>query len=141
MAEDETLVVENLNAVIRALRKSDKEVAKGVRAKLKQMVDLVRDRAKEMAAVEGFTPPGRSGRGTGKLIRSIKSSVRGGEGFIRETAVNKDGFKYPSVYEYGHSRKWGHRPFMEPARDEMAPVVEREFEHLLDEIADSFGDE
>jgi hypothetical protein len=141
MAE-EYVEVKGLTQVLRDLGRMDPTFRAKLARELRQLVRGAAEVAKQKAAGQGFTPPGRSGRGRGDLIREIKyRSFVGRDGYvglIRETATRNGTFRYPAVYEYGHSH-WGHRPFLEPTRLAVQPLVYSELTRILNEQVDAFN--
>jgi hypothetical protein len=142
MQRGEAIQVHGLKEVLRDLGKMDPTLRRKLAAELRKLVRGAAQVAKEKAAAQGFTPPGRSGRGTGALIRDIKYrsfvSREGYVGLIRETATRSGTFRYPAVFEYGHSH-WGHRPFLEPTRQAVQPFVYEELTRVLNEQVDAFN--
>lgn len=105
----------------RALRAAGRDVRLELNRQVKPAALLVATQAKENAVAQGFAPPGRSGRGTGQLLRGIKASVRSGVGYVRESAMTSRGFPYPAVYEFGGDK---HRAFIVPAVEQKRLAVE-----------------
>lgn len=87
---------------------------KELNAGLRQIVKEVESDARVIADQQGFTPPGRSGRGVGNLIGQIRSGVNLTRGWIKDTA-NRNGYYYPRRYEYENG---GARAFLHPAVDQ-----------------------
>ena len=126
--------VQGLRSLVSAFREIDKTLVVEINQTLRGLAQDVRSRAREFALSEGFGPPGTSGRGTGALIRNLKYSVRAGSAAIRETAVSKRGTLYPAIYEFGHSAKWGHRPFIIPALKSEEHHIYQSLEQMLDSL-------
>lgn len=127
---------EGLTETLRDLGKFDKELRKRVTGRIRELLRVVRDEARREAAEQGFGKPGRSGRGTGELVKDIKISVTNRGGMLRETAVNAHGYSYPRIYEF---RKLHGRPFLYPAAEKEAPHIEEAIERLAgDLIAEVF---
>jgi len=137
MASSEYVEIRGLNETIRALQKIDVGFRRRLQREIRVLARTVQAATKEYAAKAGFDPPGQSGRGKGALIRNIRYSVRGTSALIRETAVRDGKFRYPAVFEYGHSH-WGHRPFLEPTRKAMYEVVYRDIDRILREQLATF---
>lgn len=112
-----------------ALNKADKELSRRLTKALKEGAKIVATEAKSIAAREGLAPPGRSGRGTGQLVRSIKPFARRTIGGVRVKAT-RAGFPYPVIYEFGGKGRRGPRPFVTPA-----------VENKADEVAETLDDE
>lgn len=105
-----TVEVTGLNELVRAFSRIDKGMSRQFRQELRVGVGgpVAKD-MKDMARSRGL-------RGkTGKLINSIRPSVRGATLFINESATNK-AYPYPAVYEFGHG---GARAFMQPVVDRL----------------------
>jgi hypothetical protein len=123
------IAVEGLADAQRYLRKIDVEAAKNLNKELKSAAKIVQAEAKSIAAAKGLAAPGRSGRGTGALVSGLRVFSSGGAAGVRD-AVNRGGFPYPAVYEYGHGAA---RAFLQPAGEAKMPEVEaklRSFEWL-----------
>jgi hypothetical protein len=132
-----SIVVRGYRELMSSFRQIDKETARGFTAELRVLARDVATTAREIAADQGFTAPGRSGRGKGDLLRDIRYGVTGTYAVIRETA-NRGDFPYPAVYEYGHS-KWGHRPFLNPAIAKEHQHIIDAFEAMLDKVITAAG--
>lgn len=78
---------------------------------MRAIVEFVAQDAVQWADRQGFTPPGRSGRGVGNLIGQIRSGVNQTKGYVKDTA-NRNGYYYPARYEY---QSGGERAFLHPA--------------------------
>ena len=135
-----TADTEGLASLIEFLRTFDKEIAKEVNDELRTVAKQVKDRVVQEAEAQGFTPPGRSGRGKGALIREIGYGVSRGKMYIRETA-NRKGFRYPMVYEFGKREEWMKRPFIKPGIDASQDIVQKGMEAALDRAAEYFNKE
>ena len=112
---------EGARELSRALKAAGRDVRLELNRQVKPAALLVANQAKENAVAQGFAPPGRSGRGTGQLLRGIKASARGGIGYVRETAVSPKGYRYPGVYEFGGDKA---RAFLVPAVEQKRLAVE-----------------
>jgi hypothetical protein len=134
---DYSVRVEGINELVRAFGQLDQGLRKHITDQLRVLARDVQSKAREIAVAEGFAPPGRSRRATGALVQDIRYSVRGGTAFVREDA-SRDGFLYPAVFEYGHSEKWGHRPFLEPALSAEGQHIQEGMEHMLDGLLRGF---
>lgn len=123
-----TLRVEGLAALQRDLNRVNKTAKGEVRDGLKDVGDIVAQKARFIAAAKGL-------RGkTGDLISKTVPTVRQQGVFVEAKAKRKSpkypgGYRYPAVYEYGLRRG---RPFLEPALDQSKNEVERAMEHWLD---------
>lgn len=139
-----------LRSLNQGLRKLGTEVPKQLREELKDAAEIVRVEAQARARAQGLVD-------TGRLVRSMKVSVRGASAFVRNTATatatgrvrvrsakgSRGGsrtvaagsreFPYPRVYEYGDG---GRRAFLHPAleakRDEVVKRVDRMLDRLID---------
>src|SRR4051812_33130436 len=87
------------------------ELLTDLNAGMRQIVKFVSDDAVDWADRQGFTPPGRSGRGVGNLIGNIRGGVNRTKGYIKDDA-NREGYYYPARYEY---ESGGERAFLHPA--------------------------
>jgi hypothetical protein len=101
-----------------------------LRVGLKAIGDMVAQTAEEVAAFQGFDPPGRSGRGSGALIGGIRSGVTKHKAYVKTTARRGD-YAYPRIYEYGNSRE---RAFLHPAIDLNRDKIYATFIAVLDNI-------
>src|SRR5258706_13453132 len=96
--------VTGLNELVRAFARIDKGMSRQFRQELRVGVGgPVAAEMKAMAASRGL-------RQTGKLINSLRPSVRGSTLFINASATNR-GYPYPAGYEFGRG---GARAVMEP---------------------------
>lgn len=147
--------VEGLDELIRDFRRIDKSMAKQLTDTLRPLARSVRDKAKVIAKERGFGQgartrgaggkfvkgsAGRSGRGTGALIRGMGISVRGASAYVLNKAERTTGtkpFRYPAVYEFGQNSPWnrsGDRSFLQPALDIMRPQIVEGIEEMLDDL-------
>lgn len=122
----EYVKIDDLRKLERDLKQSNKDLASRLRRTIKGAATTVAEKAKEIAESEGL-------HDSGALIGSIKAGMQGGAGVVRVTA-ERNGFRYPAVYEYGRRSPWqdskGVRTFLAPALD--AKRVEIEAEVLAD---------
>lgn len=101
--------VTGLNELVRAFGRIDRGMSRQFRRQLRVGVGgPVAQDMKQMAQSLGL-------RKSGKLINSLRPSVRGATLFINESATNK-GYPYPAVYEFGRG---GARAFMQPVVDRL----------------------
>lgn len=123
--------------VIAMLRQAAPEIAKELTGAVRDVARVGADMAKANAAMEGFTPPGRSGRGTGRLIEKIGYTAHGVTGIIKESAT-RDGYRYPAIYEFSREYKGGRmrRPFLIPARNEIVPYARIRIDEAVREALD-----
>lgn len=87
------------------------ELLEDLNAGMRQIVRFVAEDAVQWADRQGFTPPGRSGRGVGNLIGQIRGGVNRTKGYVKDTA-NRNSYYYPARYEY---QSGGERAFLHPA--------------------------
>lgn len=120
-----------LKELDRALGKADKDLRSDLRARLKDVAEIV--------AAEARTIAGRkTRRNTGDLVKGIKPYALGGRAGVRSGAVHR-GFNYPMRLEYearGGS-SYGPRASLNPALDAKQNEVSEAAERLVDELADS----
>ena len=133
----DTIRVDGLADVRRALARLGPEYRGGLTAELKDIARIASTRAQAIAEAEGL-------RDTGNLIRKIKPSVRGTTAMIRESAVKVSrkyptGYPYPGVYEYAGRGVAGPRPFMHPAAEQTLPAMVQRLTQLLDRVAIRVG--
>jgi hypothetical protein len=116
-----TTAVEGLAPMLRALRKMDADVAKKMRAALlddvgKPFVSDVQERIRDIGLHR-----------TGRLLRSIKTSVQGKGIIVRSSPALNPSPKapkgYAALYEYRKDRP---RPFIDPTMDEWASTGKTE---------------
>ena len=123
-----TLQVEGLAQLQRDLNKVNKTAKGEVRDGLKDVGQIVADKAKFIAAANGL-------RGTtGNLISKIKPTVRQQGVFVEAKAKKKSkkypgGYRYPAIYEFDPRRA---RPFLWPAAETSEAQVERAMDRWLD---------
>jgi len=127
-----TLQVEGLAQLQRDLNRVNKTAKKEVRDGLKEVGDIVAQKAKFIAAAQGLR-----GR-TGDLIKKIKPTVRQQGVFVEAKAKHPSkkypgGYRYPGLYEgidgYARGRA---RPFLWPAAETSEAQVERAMDNWLD---------
>ena len=123
-----TVRVEGLDRLVRDFGRMSKQLRKDLQAELKDIAGHVADEAQSVAEREGL-------RDSGKLIRSIKPSVRGSTAYVRATATNR-GFNYPRRHEFENG---GVRAFLHPALQQSTSKVEREIGRMVDRLADRNG--
>lgn len=125
-----TVRVEGIAALARTFGRMDRALRKQMAERLAVLARTVAATAQQHAARQGFSAPGTSGRGTGRLEGSIRGSVRRGyQALIRDTARNrKTGYAYPRRYEYESD---GARAFMRPALEEDRELIVRELEEMV----------
>lgn len=116
-----TVQFEGYKELMAALKLIYPELYKETRVALRGIVDMVAKDAVQWADRQGFTPPGRSGRGVGNLIGEIRTGVTMTKGYIRDLATDAsqgrgnntgEGYSYPRRYEY---ERGGERAFIHPA--------------------------
>lgn len=107
------------------------ELRQGLRDALE---DVARD-ARSWADRQGFTPPGRSGRGVGNLIGQIRTGLTAKKGYIIDRA-NRDGYSYPSRYEYQDA---GARAFFHPAIKEGEGRIVASVDAVLNDVIDRWN--
>lgn len=105
--------IKGLRELVVALNTLYPELYAALNLGLEEVAKQAADSATIYAALQGFAPPGRSGRAVGNLIGSIRSGVAGTHGYIADSA-NRKGYYYPARYEY---ESGGARAFMRPAVD------------------------
>jgi hypothetical protein len=116
-----------LTELTRALRLLAPTIAVEMRAGLKGVVEMVAQEARNEAALQDFTPPGLSGRGSGALIGSIRGGVTMRKGYIVESAA-RDDYPYPKIYEYARNRA-----FMRPAVNKNTEKIVASLDVVLDQ--------
>jgi hypothetical protein len=134
-----------LRETLRFLKTVDDEVAAEVVATVKGLGAEAAALAKSKAAAQGFAAPGKSGRGTGRLIDGIGYSTRGPIAILREKTVGASytgrdssrhtypaGYPYPAIFEFGRKAAWMNRPFLMPAVCELAPEAFRRTEAAVE---------
>lgn len=130
--------------VVALMKKADKAAAEELFHAITEVAQAALEIAEKKATEEGFEEPGESGRGTGKLLRSLSYSIRksdryGPGALLRETAVSDAGFRYPAVFEFGHREDWMRRPFMFPAIDEIEPEAWVKVQEAIDKAIATTG--
>lgn len=131
MASD-VLVVDGLADLQRALATAEKNVRLGVRNELRQVAEPIRRTAEVRSATEirrmPWSPQWARMR-TGVTRQSVYIAPRQRSRRRR----GDDPFRRPNLARLMLSRA------MEPALTQHAPMVEREFEQMLDRVADKFN--
>ena len=123
-----TLQVEGLAQLQRDLNKVNKTAKTEVRDGLKEVGEIVANKARFIAAANGL-------RGkTGDLISKTKPTVRQQGVFVEAKARKKSkkypsGYRYPGIYEFDPRRA---RPFLWPAAETSEAQVERAMDRWLD---------
>lgn len=126
--------VEGLRELDRAFGRASKELRRELRGELRQVGRIVADEARQVAARKGL-------RKTGRLIKSIRPSVKGAGVFVRAGAVTRSA-KYPSGFNYPRRLEFeggGRRAFLRPALASKQQQVVEQMERVLDRVADGFG--
>lgn len=127
------VVVTGLKELQVALALLYPELAAEMKVALSTIVSLVASTAREVAAFQGFAPPGTSGRGTGALIGSIRGGTTLTKAYIADYARNQD-YSYPRLYEYGLNRA-----FMVPAVNLNQDKIVAAVAAVVDAVVDEFN--
>lgn len=114
--------ITGLKELQRDLKRADADLPKQLRAAFKEVGRTVADEAKRIAEARGLVL-------TGRLVRSIRPSVRGTTAVIRDTAQQR-GFNYPVRYEFGDRK----RPFLVPAVQRKEGEVVRDLEDAVNDV-------
>lgn len=114
--------ITGLKELQRDLKRADAELPKQLRVAVKGIGQTVADEAKRIAEGNGLVL-------TGRLVRSIRPSVRGMTAVIRDTAKQR-GFNYPVRYEFGDRR----RPFLVPAVQRKEGEIVRDLEEVINRV-------
>lgn len=122
MAGSVGVKVTGLKELQRDLRRADAALPKALRAGFKEVGQTVAEEAKRIAEAEGLVL-------TGRLVRSIRPSVRGTTAVIRATARQR-GFNYPVRYEFGDRK----RPFLVPAVQRKEGEIVRDLEEVINRV-------
>src|SRR5207245_1307209 len=112
------------------------ELRTELRRGLKEAAELVARTGEEIAARQGFSPPGRSGRGRGKLIGTIRAGATTTTGYVRD-AAERDGYSYPRRFEFQDS---GERAFLHPVLEQDSEVVIQILERSVSEVSRRFNE-
>lgn len=125
--------IKGLRELDRALGRADKTLRTELRDRLKGVADIVATEARILAGA-------RTSRGTGDLVRGIRSFALSGRAGVRSNAVHR-GFEYPRRLEYEGrgGGVYGPRASLNPAFDSKADEVARAAEQLFDDMAEDFG--
>jgi len=107
-----------------------------IQAALRVITREVASSAVANADTQGLSPPGRSGRGEGNLIGSIRGGVTHTKGWIKDDA-NRDGYYYPRLYEYADA---GERAFMRPAVDQNRGKIYSDLDAALERVKSKFNE-
>lgn len=114
--------ITGLRELQRDLKRADAELPKALRAGFKAVGTTVAEEAKRIAQSQGLVL-------TGRLVRSIRPSVRGTTAVIRDTATQR-GFNYPVRYELGDRK----RPFLVPAVQRKEGEIVRDLEEVINKV-------
>lgn len=129
--------VEGLSRLIRDFQAMDKEMAADMRRELINIGNIVTDEAKDNRVPAQDLAAGQRGqddrRNTGKLQRGLRARMRG-TATIVENRAKRDGYLYPSIYEYGKGR-----PFLEPALDAKTDEIMEALEDMIDRLTSANG--
>jgi len=129
--------VEGLADLIRDFSRMDKSLARDVRRELIDIGKIVAEESKENQVPSQDLAAGQRGRdgkrNTGKLQRGLRAKMRGSATIV-ENRTKRDGYLYPSIYEYGKGR-----PFLEPALDAKTEDVIMALDDMLDRLASANG--
>ena len=123
MAAGFSAEVKGIRELVASLGQLDSATRRELRAVGRRIAEDAARRAVEHAESQGFGPPGRSGQGSGKLVRSIKPAAPSSRGYVAGAAIREDaknertGYPYPLAYEFGKAARWN-RPFLYPAVEE-----------------------
>lgn len=113
--QGESVRVEGLRELQRSLQKIRSDLKPEITKELKDIGQVVADRAQSFAIGQGLYD-------SGNLADHIKSRAALASVAIVDTA-NRDGYPYPRIYEYGHG---GARAFMRPALiDKQGEVIDK----------------
>jgi len=133
--------VENLDVLVKAFGRVDKNLKRQLQARLRGIGKIVADEAKGIAEFHRLRGEEDYDRHRGSLITQIRPSVRGSSVFIRDSARTKSaaypaGYNYPARFEFESK---GAKAFMRPALQGRRGDIVREFEKLEDWIASEWG--
>lgn len=138
----DTIHVEGLKELDRAFGKLSKDLRKELRDELRAAGRIVSAEAKTIAAQKGLVR-------SGKLVRAIRPTVKGGSLFVRDGARGSDGFPYPKRYEFEGGRRQpsdaasyrgtGSRAFMRPALERTSGQVVERIDEMLGRLAGENG--
>jgi hypothetical protein len=125
MSERPVVVLEGMTQMMRAFKQLESDISRDLRTELKAIARDVAAAAKVEASSKGLAAPGRSGRGTGQLVRHIRSGATQRYAYIKDDVSRAsqrypDGYNYAKVYEYGRG---GVRAFLHPAVEHMTPEI------------------
>lgn len=114
--------IKGLKELQRDLRRADAGLPKALREGFKDVGKMVAKEAQSIAEGKGLVL-------TGRLVRSIRPSVRGMTAVIRATAQQR-GFNYPARYEFGDRK----RPFLVPAVSRKEGQVVTDLEEVVNRV-------
>lgn len=114
--------IKGLKELQRDLRRADAGLPKALREGFKDVGKMVAKEAQSIAEGKGLVL-------TGRLVRSIRPSVRGMTAVIRATAQQR-GFNYPVRYEFGDRK----RPFLVPAVSRKEGQVVTDLEEVVNRV-------
>ena len=129
--------VEGLSNLIRDFQAMDKEMARDLRRELIDIGNIVTEEAKDNQVPDQNLAAGQRGeddrRNTGKLQRGLRARMRGTTTIV-ENRAKRDGYLYPSIYEYGKGR-----PFLEPALDAKTDEIVEALGDMIDRLTSANG--
>ena len=141
-APSQSIQVEGLHELGKALRQIDKDLRTDLMRELRAIGNRVRDQARSNAS---------SRSKTGREVKGIKTSAKSGKRTMGVSVVSKgvnpaNGYRYPKRHEYeGGARTPGKkgslpgpRAVVNPAVEKLRARSERDIEKLLDSVLRGF---
>lgn len=122
---EQGVYVEGLTQVIRSFRRIDRGVARELSREVRTLARIVAVEARHVAAEKGLAAPGTTGRGTGELVKHIKSGYQRGYGYVKDDVVSVSP-AYPQGYNYARRMEYagkGRRSFLRPAVERSHPAI------------------
>lgn len=136
MADKSTVQIGGMTELLRTFKILYPELQKELSAGLREISAQIANEAVQIAIQQGFAPPGRSGRGTGALIGSIRSGATMRKGYVKDTAMNQ-GYSYPRRYEYENG---GARSFLHPAIDQNKDKITAALAAVVEHVVARFNE-
>lgn len=127
----ETIQVEGLAGLQRALKRAEGELDADLAAELKDAGKIVEDEAHQLIREQRLVGGPRS---TGRLDRLTRTAVRSRGVVLVRSGATRQGFSYPRLLEFARGRA-----FLNPALEHKRSAVIARVERMLDRLADKFN--
>lgn len=127
-----TVVVRGLDQLVRDFGKVSVDLRRDLQRELQDVAKIVSDEAKQRVERDALIESGR-------LKNAIRPRVRGATAIV-ENRAQRNGYKYPGIYEFGVSgRVKARRPFLLPALEAKQGEVFEALEDMLTRVTSKNG--